>query len=181
MSVRDTLTDLIFDRQPTSLDKPASGQPADGSETPTKWDTCTESSSMLGLTGCPLSESTPKATPTINPSSFSEVNQEDLKLLLDLSCTEPDEVLAVSFQRVHVYYTDMLVDKYGQTHIADSVGEPALILIDEELDDTERQLTLFHEVLHIIDELFFLELDEKGIRILENSLFQAMPDLFKGE
>lgn len=44
------------------------------------------------------------------------------------------------------------------------------ILLAEGLDGDIRALTLLHEVLHAIDDIFGLELGEQKIRILEQSL-----------
>lgn len=54
------------------------------------------------------------------------------------------------------------------------------IVVDELLDDPAAWMTLFHELLHAVSELYGLELDEGQIRTLEVALgdaFRANPKL----
>lgn len=50
------------------------------------------------------------------------------------------------------------------------------IVVDELLDDPTAWMTLFHELLHAVSEMYGLELDEGQIRTLE----VALGDAFRG-
>jgi hypothetical protein len=50
------------------------------------------------------------------------------------------------------------------------------IVVDELLEDPAAWMTLFHELLHAVSEMYGLELDEGQIRTLE----VALGDAFRG-
>lgn len=89
----------------------------------------------------------------------------------DASADFPTE-LYVGGLRIAVERARMAQDEFGEFKYYPTPK----IVVDELLDDPAAWMTLFHELLHAVSEMYGLELDEGQIRTLE----VALGDAFRG-
>lgn len=67
-------------------------------------------------------------------------------------------------------------DLYGQIHYL-----PEKILLNADASEAQKKATLFHELVHAMDEIYNIGLEEKHIEKLGNALYMLQkdnPDLF---
>lgn len=81
--------------------------------------------------------------------------------------------LDIGSQRVPVYLASNLLDDHEAFGLA-VLSPEYFIVIDRSLSIAQRKRTLVHEVMEVVNDVFDLQLNETGIRCMEQGVCQAL-------
>ena len=81
--------------------------------------------------------------------------------------------LEIGWVTYQINYCPRLIESNGDHYFGQHRGSEKIIDISEEYGPERGKVALLHEVIHGIDQLSGLELEEKEIRGLANSLYEV--------
>lgn len=85
-------------------------------------------------------------------------------------------------KKVRILYKEYIIEE--QINLHDSDGElygqidflPERILLNAEASEEQKKATLIHEIVHALDEMYKIELEEEQVEKLGNALYMLHKD-----
>lgn len=81
--------------------------------------------------------------------------------------------LDIGSHSVPVYLASNALSEFGAFGLA-VLAPDYFIVIDQSLSTAQRKRTLVHEVMEVVNDVFDLQLNETGIRCMEQGVCQAL-------